>query len=416
MKKYIFLGQSILGNGGGQIYLLNKKKFLESIGYDVSIYSFHTDGEVMFEDFCIYKPLIFPEFQFGLSYFRKHHIQKILTEVLSYVDNIQYDEIIVESNWIGSAEWGELIASKIRAKHIIYLLSEHNCSGNSLNFLRYKHGKKEISAISETVIREIFDSVSNFSLNEYSVISAGVFSLSYPQKINCTELESILNKSKADYIISYFGRLEKLKNKYVAEIQEFANKYNGCKFLFIAMGYNDTAEITRYQSVLTHIPKNLDVRFVKMQVILPELFFYVSDVIVASAGCAVISSINNKITISMDVNTEKPIGLLGITTKQSTFSETSSEKSLCELLEDVLIKKHYNKKDIDMSHISSIHINAKKLFLDYIEASSDGNYYDFEKERRAFKFCKSEIRRFFIRTIGIKNVILYRNLRYKKML
>lgn len=416
MKKYIFLGQSILGNGGGQIYLLNKKKFLESIGYDVSIYSYHIDGEVMFEDFSIYKPLIFPEFQFGLSYFRKHHIQKILTKVLSYVDIIQHDEIIVESNWIGSAEWGELIASKLKAKHIIYLLSEHNCSGNSLNFLRYKHGKKEISAISENVIKEVFASVCDFSLNEYSVISAGCFSLSYPQKIACPELDSIFNNNNADYIISYFGRLEKLKIKYVTEILEFANKYNGSKILFIAMGYNDSVEICKYQSVVAHTPKNLDVRFVKMQAILPEQFFNVSDVVIASAGCAVISSINNKLTISMDVNTGEPIGLLGITTKQSTFSETCSEKSLCELLEDILIKKHYNNKKINMSHISSIHINAKKLFLDYIKVSSDGCYYDFEKERRTFKFSKSEIRRFFIRTIGMKNVILYRNLRYKKML
>lgn len=414
MKKYIFLGQSILGNGGGQIYLLNKKKFLESIGYDVSIYSYQIDGEVMFEDFSIYKPLIFPEFQFGLSYFRKHQIQKIQKQVISHVDKAQYEEIVVESNWIGSAEWGELIASKLKAKHVIYLLSEHNCLGTSFNFLHYKHSKKEISAISETVIREIFDGVSNFSLNEYSVISAGVFSLSYPQKIACSELESILNNNNADYVISYFGRLEKLKIKYVAEIQELAYKYNGYKFLFIAMGFNDTVEINKYQSVATYTPKNLDIRFVKMQAVLPEQFFSVSDVIVASAGCAVISSINNKITISMEVNAEKPIGLLGITTKQSTFSENCSEKSLCELLEDVLIKKHYNKKDIDMSHISSIHINAKKLFLDYIKPSNDGSYYDFEKECRTFKFSKAEVRRIFIRIIGIKNVVLYRNLRYKK--
>jgi len=413
MKKYIFLGQSILGNGGGQIYLLNKKIFLESIGYDVSIYSYHTDGEILYEDFKKYKNMIFPEFQFGLSYFRENTIQKTLKKVISFIDKSQYDEIVIESNWIGSAEWGELIASKVGAKHIIYLLSEHNNRENSLDFLKYKHAQKEISAISETVIREIFDDTNNFSLNEYSVISAGCFSLSYPQNISCSELECIFKNNDADFTVSYFGRLEKLKNKHIEEIQKFANKYNTYKVLFIAMGYNDSVEICKYKSVTDHNPKNLDVKFVRTQIVIPKMFFNLSDIVIASAGCAVISSINKKITISMEVNTGDPIGVLGITTKQTTFSQTVTEKSLCEMLEDVLIKKLYFIKDIDMSHVKSIHSNAKKTFIEYAGTFGGGNYYDFEKSRRIFKLNKSELRRFFIRLIGINNVILYRNLRYK---
>ena len=50
-KKYIILGQSILGSGGAQIYYVNKKRYLETQGWEVNIFTFHTKGKVVYKEF-----------------------------------------------------------------------------------------------------------------------------------------------------------------------------------------------------------------------------------------------------------------------------------------------------------------------------------------------------------------------------
>lgn len=415
MKKlYIFFGQSILGNGGGQIYLLNKKKYLESLGYNVVIFSYHTNGKILYNEFNEYKKNIFPEFEFSLNFFKTSYIKTILNKVLSKIKPLENHEIIVESNWIGSSEWAELLSSKIKAKHVIYLLSEHNYAEYSLDFLLYKHERKEISAISEIVIKEVFNKINNFCLNDFSVISAGCFSLSNPQNLPYRKFEIILNKANADYVISYFGRLEKLKPKYISEIINISNKYPSKKFLFVALGYNSEFEIKKFNSIISLKPNNLEINFFETVTIVPKFFFDLSNVVIASAGSAVISALNDKITISMDVNTDFPIGILGINTKETTFSHIQLNISLSKVLEDVLIYRKYSSKNIDMSHIKSIHEKSKKKFIDFIRLSNKKYYYDFRTRSNNFRFSKSEIRRILIRLIGIKNVILYRKIRYNK--
>ena len=44
MKKYIFFTGTLSNVGGGQIYIRNKKRFLESKGYDVYIF-YAIDGK-----------------------------------------------------------------------------------------------------------------------------------------------------------------------------------------------------------------------------------------------------------------------------------------------------------------------------------------------------------------------------------
>lgn len=416
MKKlYVFLGQSILGNGGGQIYLLNKKEYLESLGYDVIIFSYHTKGEILYSQFELFKNDIFPEFEFSLNFFKPSYIKKILSKILLRINPLQYSEIIIESNWIGSSEWGELLSSTVRAKHIIYLISEHNYAGYSSDFLMYKHLKKEISAISENVIKELFTNVNELKLNEFSVISAGCFSLSYPQNIPCKELEVIINDTDAntDYIISYFGRLEKLDILYIREICNVANKYPNFKFLFIALGYNDKSEICRFNSITSIKPSNLEIRYLEIMAMVPRLFFDSSNVIIASAGCAVIAALNHKLTISMEVNKKEPIGVLGITTKQTTFSDIKTNVPLSVFIEDVLINKRYLEKDIDMSHIKSIQEISRVKFIKFAESYKDNDYYDFKKRQYNNNILsKSEIRRVLIKIIGVNNVVKYRKIKY----
>lgn len=414
MKKlYVFFGQSILGNGGGQIYLLNKKRYLESIGYDVIIFTYHTNGKILYKEFEEYEKNIYPEFEFSLNFFKKSYVQKILNKILVHIKSIEYPEIIVESNWIGSSEWGELASSKLKAKHIIYLLSEHNYVGYSLDFLLFKQKRKEISAISETVIKEVFINDKDFCLNDFSVISADCFSLSMPQDILYEELSGVINEINADYVISYFGRIEKLKINDIVEIIKFANKFPERKILFNALGYNTKFEIKKFNATITIKPANLYIQFFEIIPIVPKLFFNLSDVIIASAGCAIISALCNKTTIPLDVNTDLPIGILGITTKQTTFSNIEINTSLSKVLEDVLIYRKYSPKDIDMSHIKSIQEISKKKFIDYI-SSSDKCYYDFKMRCNEFAFKKSEIRRILIKLVGIRNVVLYRKIRYRQ--
>lgn len=79
-------------------------------------------GEIVVDDLKQYKKLIFPELNFYPSYFFKFKRNKILQKMVGQIPTS--DEIIIESNSTSLSCWGELLAARLNAKHIIYNLNE----------------------------------------------------------------------------------------------------------------------------------------------------------------------------------------------------------------------------------------------------------------------------------------------------
>lgn len=410
-KLYVILGQSILYYGGAQIYYINKKKYLEKLGWTVKIFSFHTVGPIIYSEFNAYRDLIIPELSLPLYYFTASARSRLLGKIESYMDAGSYNEIVIESNWIGSAEWGELLASRLKARHVIYLLSETNQADLSLDFLKYKLDRGELSGISDHVIRSLFQDENEVREDLIHPILAGSFCLSSPSEKEDQVLSNLLYR-KLDYTISYYGRIEKLSCKTLSEICDFVKSIKK-DVLFIGLGYNNTQELARFEEIVGGAPDNMRIEFVPAMVNVPKSFFELSDVIIASAGCARVAAQQKAFTITVDTEKDDPIGILGITTSYTTSNPNPTNASLQGLLKDILIQNNYRKDDIDISEYEAAREKAVEEFIKFIEPKNEKTYYDFENRVVMKAFNYFTIRMFVFRLLGFEVVAKLRTIKRK---
>ena len=127
---------------------------------------------------------------------------------------------------------------------------------------------------------------------------------------------------------------------------------------------------------------------------IPLKLFKVSDVVIATAGCAVISANTGVKTISYNVETNLPLGIMGYTTNQISFCDENhrEEQVLHDILDDILIKKIYEySAPIKISsfnkgyeyHVSFIN-NKKDYFKDVLKI----DYYNSLKQLLSKLLCK----------------------------
>lgn len=171
MKKYVFIDAYIGGLGGGQFYVNKKIELLQRDGWSILVVS-GSSIAVILENIKKVKPLLIPEVRCYLREIRRKKREKILSLIIDRVGN--FDEIIVESNALYSAEWGELLASRLNCKHIIYSLSEINniYSSYYYKFYNFKHKRKEIAGIFPDSLKKLFFAYKSISDEESYFLSA----------------------------------------------------------------------------------------------------------------------------------------------------------------------------------------------------------------------------------------------------
>ena len=149
------------------------------------------------------------------------------------------------------------------------------------------------------------------------------------------------------------GREKSYLNKVIEGIVKFALNHIDKKVSIVLLGVK--ALPNEYISKLTSV-SNLKYFCIEAQPIIPKQFFDLCDIVIANAACARMSFEQGAKVISMNVRTNKPLGILGYTTNEISFESQcyKDERELCVLLEDVLIynSSKYNEPKIELPHIT----------------------------------------------------------------
>ena len=342
MKKYVFITPSLSNMGGAQMYIRNKLLYLINAGWKVDVIAGKADNVLINELKC-YKE-VYPELLFD-KYLFLHHVQyKLLNTLKNRVEDSNYEEIVIESSTIQTSLWAESLAKSIKAKHLVYLLTESNETFNSglRDFFIFKHRRRELVGIN-------IHSLVNF-LKPFYPIEAEE---SYHLRAICNNVEADvdhpllhqINKNDYDFIIGGVSRMDKpFVFNAVSDICEFSRSCSNKKFLLLWLGdascENSIISITN----LTKAQKN--VSFIKTGYILPvpTKLLEICDVLISSSGSSWPCLRSGVPTITYDANDCKPIGILGRTTNNSLFrNEEEPPIELSNLLEQVLIKKSYKR-------------------------------------------------------------------------
>lgn len=365
MKNYVFLTYAISGYSGNPRYVNNKCRLLKEQGWSVDVFYGYDLYKVDLEHLLPFddKKYVYHELNFYPSWFSKHRRSAIVNKIIKQIGFA--DQIVIESNRMQLSAWGEIIAKKLNAKHIVFITAE-KVRINNRNLFEYCFNKlirNEFFTINTPSVSYFFSKFITIDQpeNYYWSASPGV-------EVKRIVFPSFDELPPADFTISHFGRTKGYINYMLDEFYCFASNYPSKSFNFFFLG--DLSNISEIKERLS-LP-NIRVYFHPAVEIVPLQFITKSDIIVATAGCAKIASRNGGKVISMDVDNCVPLGLLGYTTTDSNVNSGKYEnnRSLSEWLQVVLIDKVVFDKIADP---------AKPHQFDYqmnFATFPDGHYFD----------------------------------------
>ena len=368
MKKYVFLTFSITGLSGNPRYVNNKCRWLKQQGWDVMVFWHNDVKKVQLEHVLPFsgKGYIFHELGYYPSWFTKRKrdaIVKILAKRIG-----KADQIVIESNTLPLGAWGELLAEKLKAKHINFVTTEKVQIQNkdTFDFCYAKLKRNEFFTISESAVKQLFSKFTTIpNAKDYywsAMMGVAVEEIPFP---------AFDNMPLADYVITHFGRTKGYFPYMIGEIKQFVTKYPEKKFnLFFLGQINNPASIEKEME-----QANVNMVFHPEVSIIPIQIFSKSDVVIGAAGCAWLSAKNGGKTLSMDVNNNQPLGLLQYTTLDTNTcsGKYANSRSLSEWLQTLLIDKAvFNRMDV------STELHDYDYHMQFV-TKSDGVYIDSNK-------------------------------------
>ena len=333
------------GMGGGQMYVRNKFLYLCKKGWDVDlIYS--TTGKLLIKELQQFN-YICPELLFPTYYFTKSRVNSVVHKLASKINDAIYDEIIIESTYIFTSTWGEMVAEMIGAKHIVNLLQEQNDVRNEglQRFFIYKHQRKELVSITDTSLQQMFASFYPIRREQ-----------SYRLPAYCNNVEADvdsplinqINKEKYDYVIGCLSRLEKpFMIPAIKDFCRYANSVGTKRFLLLIMGgsQNDNTIITQFKNIVTNQTSNVELIITGYIYPVPVRLLDMCDAFFTSAGSAWVCMRSGIPTITYDGNDCRPIGILGRTTNSTLFREEGEPiQDFSDLMDQILVSHVYPKQ------------------------------------------------------------------------
>ncbi len=344
MKKYVFITPHIEGMGGAQIYLYNKYKTLSEEGWDVTLLHASRKPSIL----PIFRDLhnSIPELLFQTNCYTKRRVIRIINHIIETYFTQDYEEIIIESTCIPQSTWAELLAKLVGGKHIVYLLQENNVLFyNQVDFFRFKQDRGELAGIKQCTISRMFTPFFDFNESEAKVLNAyGCSNTVY--NVNHSIVDQV-KRLNVDYVIGSIGRLDKpYVNPTLNKLYHFISQHLENTFAIVLLGgSNNNDIILRIREKFMTLP-NCTLLITGFLFPLPAAIFSMVDVFIGTAGSANVAMRQGNITISIDASDYRPIGILGQTTNNSIMrSEEEPPLDLCALLDDVLYKKKYQRRE-----------------------------------------------------------------------
>lgn len=361
---YIFITPSIVSIGGAELYVSNKMKHLQQMGWKVLVCSF-SRGEVKIDNLKAFIPYI--NRVAGIKYERtdnktRHEYTKQFAKYKGA------RRVIIESHTTNLAYWAELVASEIHAVHLTFLLTETfpKLNSNQKNFFEKKYNQKMLYGIKP-------QSIANLMGNSFEYKDTLLLAMGGNYNVVSPEIEYDIDElPNADYKILSLGRLNK---PYVISMMEsvslFAQRNMQSQVLLTMLGGYGDEKIHDFSKKLESQHSNLKVAIMNEMNPIPQNIFLYHDAAIAVAGCATICSQQGLPTITIDANDHKGIGVLNETTNNNTLRVDEPALEVNDVLEDILVKKKYPKR-IPISNKKGLNYDAHDAIM---EIPYDFKYY-----------------------------------------
>ena len=368
----------IAGVGGAELYILGKLRWLKEHDWDVYVLSGggYTDKAYKIKELDAYRNqsiLVLNRMPYECT---KHIIKKVIQQMLENVNsNKHYEETIIESHTASTALWGELLAKRLEAKHIVHLINESfNDVGymDKFDFFQFKRDRKEVFG-GLHAFQSLFGK--KYKITQHDVISFGGLQENPVQDIEDSRLDLI---QESDYTICYIGRvLKPYVPNVIKGVAEFAKSHTEFKIQFVIVG-DPTQRINLIRSELLSIP-NLQVILMGDMFPLPRKLFTTLDVVIAGSGSAKCAAYENVPAIVADPDSCLSNGVLGYDIIKSVGTDSDTKQTTFdEALESVLIREDYKKLPNRLPPQKTVEECCENNFIAINQSSQTYEYYDSE--------------------------------------
>lgn len=342
MKTYIFLTFSLADVGGGQCYLAAKARYLETQGWKTIIIS-ATDRKKRncpIDYLNKYLPYSVQELRYQIYELHPFLVKRGIDKILKNIGRINSnDDIIIESHTDRAVLWGEIVAKRLRARHIFiamyekYRMPNQNFT-NKIEFYKFKMNRGELLCSSLTANR-LFDGYQTYKKEDIEEV---IIDEAPVQDVNNIKVDAL---HRYDYNICYIGRTQKSYVPHIIKgVGEFSGKHRDKQIQFVIVGQSELQR--ELIDTVKNNNKNLIVTEVGSLHPLPKTLYSKIDVVIAGSGSARCSAEEGAVTIIADTESDKSLGLLGYDTNESVYKTKDSVIiSYSEALERVLIRKEH---------------------------------------------------------------------------
>lgn len=382
MKKYVFITHSVKNVGGVQCYVAAKAKYLEEQGWDVKmIFSARRPAKYKCPIPYFEKYLSGNILWAGIAPFKMPHwlVYKTLNRMLSVIGKVDpNEENIVETHDDTYSMWGEMIATRIGARHYTYLMNEYyrypnQCYEAKIDFFKFKFARHEILGCALT-FNKLFDGYMTVTEDDYP--GDAYIDESPIQDIHSDKVSSLL---KQDWNICYIGRSNKPYVPFIlSDVGRFAYAHPDKNIQLIIVSTPGA-----HHELISLIKKDNDnLKVIEMGLLhpIPRALYSKVDVVIAGSGSGRHSCDEGAVVIIPDPETNKSNGLLGYDTMSSIFrDENSVVTDFFEALERVLVRKEHIGLVNKWSKSKGVAYSVQHSFNLFNQSERKMEYYDEDK-------------------------------------
>ncbi len=374
MKTYVFITFSVHGIGGTQIYVRNKLLFLQKKGWKVKVITSEPGNNIMVKELQPYAKDIIPIIAYNPGLVSNEERETTLQKMANIIGDFG-ENVLIETNFMGATPWGEMIAERLHARHIIILIQEnyHINAPKYQKFFAWKYDRRELAVNTQVALDNLLSKYRNNKLNYNPVLP--LYCYNVVEECKTPELDKLI--ISADYHIGSIGRLNKpFVLPMVKKISIFASEHPDKNFQLVLFG--GSPNISDINEILNEQLKNFHIAITGAIFPVPLHLLQKMNVFVASAGSARTSYESGGVTISIDANDFEPIGIMGRDTMLTISRESNNVKySLSKLLSEVLFSPNKISQPLKSSQ------NIEEVYLKHIEFISNTDktqlYYDIRK-------------------------------------
>lgn len=410
MKTYIIICCFADRIAGGPIYYSNKVKYMEEQGWKVVVIPADTGQQSAVPGLAKFFGPWVPNIGYMPSEFTPRQREHIMSQLLSFVPN-ESDNIVVETGNDYTAYWGELLAERIHAKHIVIFIDEQNpnITKEVIDFYKFKYDRDELACISKPVMQNLFKPFFPLSLEQCKSLSCVCHN-----SIDDYEHTFTSKIVTSKYNIGYIGRLDKPFFPAIIEgIQQFCKKHDKESITITLFGGAPEQKTTdNIQSIFQNY-KNVKLLISGYLYPLPIQALKKMDVFVAGAGSAFTATKSGVTCIDIDILKYKPIGII-VNTPSIHHIECPNASTLLDYLEWVLVDKTNLPKPNKVDYMNDWNdvCNAFSQHIEFFKKSNPQQKYYQVVNMITPKGRKKRILRSFLGVKGyeiLHNFILWMN-------